>query len=281
VIFIFVNINKSKYQPTKTTTHSQLHPTLALPSLTPATKTMQLSPHVVTAVVLHSIKTMFDNDAHAATRAGSSNIPRERVPVETISRLGPHMFRKCYRMTETMFWKLHGKIRIFMKSHTNKRKRGATPNGDISSSSRLSMALRWFAGGDPLDIFQVHGVGYEQVYNSVCEVVDAINQCPEIQIRFPTDHRAQLLIAEGFQKKSRVGFSTCVGCIDGMLIWINKPNQWLRRVSVSGWPWVPLPRLYRSLFLPQKKHNNNAAKAMNNTTTTHQKRFPNQNLQPV
>jgi hypothetical protein len=22
-----------------------------------------------------------------------------------------------------------------------------------------------------------------------------------------------------------VGFSTCVGCIDGMLIWINKPNQ--------------------------------------------------------
>jgi hypothetical protein len=128
-------------------------------------------------------------------------------------------------MTETMFWKLHGKIRIFMKSHTNKRKRGATPNGDISCSSRLSMALRWFAGGDPLDIFQVHGVGYKQVYNSVWEVADAINQCPEIQIRFPTDHRAQLLIAEGFQKKLRVGFSTRVGCIDGMLIWINKPNQ--------------------------------------------------------
>ena len=87
------------------------------------------------------------------------------------------------------------------------------------------MALRGFAGGDLADIFQVHGVGYDQVYISVWEVVDAINQCPDLQIAFPTDHQAQILIAEGFKKKSRVDFETCVGCIDGMLVWINKPNQ--------------------------------------------------------
>ena len=55
------------------------------------------------------------------------------------------------------------------------RKRGATPNGDIASTSRLSMAIRWFAGGDPADIFQVHGVHYLEVYKSVWLVVDTFN----------------------------------------------------------------------------------------------------------
>ena len=32
-------------------------------------------------------------------------------------------------------------------------------------------------------------------------------------------------IAQGFKKKSWVGFDNCVGCIDGMLVWINKPSK--------------------------------------------------------
>ena len=44
-----------------------------------------------------------------------------------------------------------------------KRKRGKTPNGDILPSSQLSMALRWFAGGDPINIMQTHGVDFSEV----------------------------------------------------------------------------------------------------------------------
>ncbi|KAG7353530.1 DDE superfamily endonuclease [Nitzschia inconspicua] len=123
-----------------------------------------------------------------------------------------------------MFWKLHNLLKPYMGGD-KKRKRGSTPNGDIPTSSRLSMALRWFAGGDPLDIFQVHGVAPEQVYISVWIVVDAINQCPTLQIKFPTSHEEQRRIADGFRTKSKVGFPNCVGCIDGMLVWISKPNQ--------------------------------------------------------
>jgi hypothetical protein len=47
----------------------------------------------------------------------------------------------------------------FMKSHSRKRKRDITPNGDIPSSSRLSMALPWFAGGDPADIEEFRSGG--------------------------------------------------------------------------------------------------------------------------
>jgi hypothetical protein len=34
----------------------------------------------------------------------------------------------------------------------------------------------------------------------------------------------QLEIARGFEKKSTIGINNCVGAIDGILIWTNKPS---------------------------------------------------------
>lgn len=127
-------------------------------------------------------------------------------------------------MPEVLFWKLHGLLQPYCQRQT-KRKRGATPNGDIPSSAKLSMALRWFAGGEPADIFQNHGVHYSEVYTSVWEIVDAINLCPSLQMEFPDDHREQMKIAAGFKELSNVDFEGCVGCIDGMLVWTNKPSK--------------------------------------------------------
>ena len=114
------------------------------------------------------------------------NLGRERVPVETIfSRLGQRFIRKAYRMTEFSFWKLLSLLKPYLPKE-NKRERGATPNGDVSNAARLSMALRWFAGGEPADVMQTHGVGYDEVYHSVWLVVDAVNQCPTLQLSYPT-----------------------------------------------------------------------------------------------
>ena len=44
------------------------------------------------------------------------------------------------------------------------KKRGSTPNGTICNSVRLAMALRYFAGGDPLDICCVYKVTRALVY---------------------------------------------------------------------------------------------------------------------
>lgn len=79
------------------------------------------------------------------------------------------------------------------------------------------MALRWFAGGKPADIMQIHGVAYMEVYNSVWKVADAVNTCPQLKMTFP-NHEEQLEIAQAFKAKSKVDFDNCVGCIDGMLI---------------------------------------------------------------
>jgi hypothetical protein len=56
-------------------------------------------------------------------------------------------------------------------------------------------------------------------------VIDAINQTDELTIQFPTDHDEQRKIASDFQQKSTPGFAVCVGALDGMLVWMEKPTE--------------------------------------------------------
>ena len=82
-----------------------------------------------------------------------------------------------------------------------------------------------FSGGDPLDIHLVHGISHTEVFNSAWAGVDAVNMCPEIDIKYPTDAEAQHKIAQGFVKHSKPGFKCCTWSIDGMLLWIEKPME--------------------------------------------------------
>ena len=121
----------------------------------------------------------------SGSKLGCPVTKRERIPVADIfGRLDDRWFRKCYRTSKTLFWKLlHGILEPhLLKDRSSKQQRGLPPNGFVSTSARLSMAIRWFAGGEPADIFQVHGVGYKEVLSSVWQVVDAVNLCPELQI---------------------------------------------------------------------------------------------------
>jgi hypothetical protein len=71
----------------------------------------------------------------------------------------------------------------------------------------------------------MHGVFHTEVFKSVWRVVDAVNQCKQLKIKFPEDHDEQSRIAAEFEKKSRAGFKNCVGAIDGILISTEKPNM--------------------------------------------------------
>jgi hypothetical protein len=55
-------------------------------------------------------------------------------------------------------------------------------------------------------------------------VVDAVNQCESLAIKFPTCHMEQRRIAAQFWAASGAGIETCVGAIDGILIWTHKPS---------------------------------------------------------
>ena len=155
-------------------------------------------------------------------------VRRKRKCVSNIfDELGPTFTKRSYRISETSFWKLYNNVAPFYPKRKGRRKRRGRrgkqnyTNKKIEISLRLSIAIRYFAGGCPLDIMSAHGVGFNDVYNSVWGIVDAVNMCPKITIKFPTCHKKQTYIAEMFSKKSSVGFNNCGGCIDGILIWTS------------------------------------------------------------
>ena len=107
-----------------------------------------------------------------------------------------------------------------------------THNGKVSTKVRLACALRYFAGGSLYDLMGKYGVSYTVVLNSVSFVVEAINQLKEFHINYPEDAESQKRIAAGFKVASAVGFDSCAGAIDGILIWIQKP--WNDDAAVTG-----------------------------------------------
>ena len=186
--------------------------------------------------------------------------------------LGPTYFRKAYRMTYESFLVLHSKLHIGIvhaeklsrgardenfvrrsnnpdatraakkgnyhpKNKTNcqsysQYKSPPIPNGQVSTKVRLACAIRYFAGGSPYDLMGKYGVSHTVVLNSVSFVVEAINQLKEFHISYPEDAEAQRRIAAEFKTASAVGFDSCAGAIDGVLIWIQKP--WNDDAAVTG-----------------------------------------------
>ena len=145
--------------------------------------------------------------------------------------LGPYYVRRAYRMDSASFWKLHSLLKPYLKgdpsrlrSGSKKKHRNGAKNGLVSTATHLSAAIRYFAGGRPDDIAIVNGISHSQVFVSVWMVVDAVNKCEDLAIRFPECHAKQREIAAGFKLKSDPGFGCCAGCIDGILIWIERPN---------------------------------------------------------
>lgn len=126
-------------------------------------------------------------------------------------------------MNKASFWRLVDILEPHLK--TKKRKRGATPNGDILPSLRVSMAIRYFAGGDSVDIAPLHGVPPNEVLSSVDKIINAVHRADELSIHFPEHYNDQQRVADAFKRKSAIGFGNCVGAIDGILVWTNKPTS--------------------------------------------------------
>jgi hypothetical protein len=154
----------------------------------------------------------------------SITIKRQRRNLPTLfEEIGPHIFRRMYRMAEFSFYRLFDLLEPKLKS--NNKQRGVPPNGSINLDSRIAMALRWCAGGCKYDIATTHGVHPDEVYTSLWLLVDAIHATAALDIEFPSSHAEQQQMADDFRAKSGCGFWNCVGAVDGMLVWTCKPSE--------------------------------------------------------
>ena len=137
-------------------------------------------------------------------------------------------FRRVYRMSKDSFNDLHDLLlpqlhSIFFPSNGGCR----DPEHNkylIQTKIRLSIALRFFAGADPLDLFGWHGVSIVSVFVSVWGVIDAVNNTEALAFHFP-NHDQQKSVASCFFEKSSAGFDKVIGAIDGILIWTRMPSR--------------------------------------------------------
>lgn len=196
--------------------------------------------HVALAVIVALVAAALDDledepVVRLVTPRGRRYQSRNRVrrTVKSIFREhGPYYVRRAYRMTEEAFWELHSLLDPLITSDyrrkpgsREKKHRNGSKNGIISSDIRLSVAIRYFAGGRPEDISIGHGISHSEVFVSVWQVVDAVNRCTQLAFGFPACHEEQKKIALGFKERSEVGIDCCVGATDGLLIWIEKPSK--------------------------------------------------------
>ena len=98
-------------------------------------------------------------------------------------------------------------------------------NGKITMKIRLARALHYFAGGSYLDTNMSHAVGKMDFYRSIWAVVHATNECSFLDFQFPSTLAECQSISKEFSSRSKAGFTNCIGCIDGLLIWLEKPSK--------------------------------------------------------
>jgi len=169
---------------------------------------------------------------------GHKHRKRSRTPVPaTFQELGPYCVRRAYRMTEADCWALLKLIEPLLRSKRSlkKKQRNGARNGLIKPSSRLSAAMRYFAGGRPEDIAVVHGISHSEAFNSAWRACDAVNKCPALAFEFPEDHGKQRDIARGFLSKCKGPSFDCVaGAVDGMLVWTEKPTDRVCKQATCG-----------------------------------------------
>ena len=98
--------------------------------------------------------------------------------------LGATTFQQMYRMHLTTFMNMFHILEMHMnKSEQKWRRQGSsTPNGPITTLSRLSMALRFCADGDKYDTTAIHGVNPDKVCCSLWRLVDAFHTCKAFNI---------------------------------------------------------------------------------------------------
>ena len=150
----------------------------------------------------------------------AGNKKRARMDMsERIRKLageGDDEFKSTYKLSLPEFKRLAAELDRWL----NKDKKKA---GYVSSELRLSMALRYFAGGQQKDICQMHGVHNSTFYQALWQVVDFINGT--IPLYYPLNEEDELQkVADGFSQLTAQAIPKCAGVIDGIAVQIKCPS---------------------------------------------------------
>ncbi|KAL7485249.1 hypothetical protein ACHAW6_010848 [Cyclotella cf. meneghiniana] len=172
----------------------------------------------------------YQKDAGASDQDKKGAAVRTRKEVSDLfEELGSYQERD-YRMNPKQFLDLHGHLHLQLEERfPTKHKRGKSPNGSLNTKLHLSAALRFYAGGSPLDSMPTNGMSSQSMYTSIWGTTDAINNTPTLsfnshQAEFPM-HVEQEEIAHGFKAQSNAEFDKICLADGVMLVWTVQPTR--------------------------------------------------------
>ena len=170
------------------------------------------------AEVAHLIKRPLDGKAVEDSRRA----PYMRLANFSCVRIGDFA-RQSYRMTMEHFWRLYDLLEPFMSPEPLPAPKDTE---NWNQPLRIKAALRFFAGGDPVDIASDHSIPSLWLLEEyIYDVVAAINECQALAIAFPESHDEQREIAAGFELfKSDIGITECCGALGGMMLLTELPR---------------------------------------------------------
>ena len=177
---------------------------------------------------------MIKRNKKGGSRPYYPHIKRKQRTLQSLKKEYGSLFQCTYRMDYIAFKSLHCLLQSGIQEYLiNEREINDGNNGLefymrigwITTEIHLACALRYFAGGSYLDIMLSHGTGKTDLYRSIWAVVHATNVCTLLQFSFPTTSAQCESIASEFSHRSKAGFRNCIGCIDGMLVWTEKPSK--------------------------------------------------------
>jgi hypothetical protein len=132
-------------------------------------------------------------------------------------------FHRHLRMSKESFDKL---LLYIIQGLNDKNERSIGRGGQILPELCLYCTLCYLAGGSYLDIHYFCGISETSFYASVWRVVDLINKCPQLDIKFPQTRQECLVAAEGFRLvSSGDAIINCVSVVDGLLVRIATPSK--------------------------------------------------------
>ena len=108
---------------------------------------------------------------HLSIFSGCSNrqIRRKDLEKDIFEPYGDYFICRAYRMSRDSFYVLHDILKPYLFEHFFPKGGGKRdPKTDkylIKTEMRLAIALRYFAGGSPLDIMLIHGVSFSSVFH--------------------------------------------------------------------------------------------------------------------
>ena len=153
---------------------------------------------------------------------------RDKTPFiweEHVLRLTELEFKQRYRLDYDSFRALLQILRSDLEVVDAKQAMNGNWGQIVDVRVKLAIALRFCAGGTPLDLRLIYRVSHDYVYKCVWLVVDAINK--HMPAGFPIDDVEKLTVLESdFRAKSMGGFwEGQVGALDGVHFGMLAPSN--------------------------------------------------------